>query len=549
MSSIRQHALAGVMHHLLDYLKRMQSENPAFFYAIQNDNDHSAGNIFWADATSRVNYSNFGDAIILDTTYKTNRYRIPFASFTGFNHHGLPVLFGCALILNESESSYIWLFQTFLQAMSGHHPLSITTDFDPFIQVAVAQVLPPSRHRVSTGSIFRETRERLAHLWPSNPDFEADFRKCVNESETIDDFESYWPSLLERYCIMDNEWLQSMYNARQYWVPVYLRDTFFGEISVMDKNECLNSFFDGYVNASTTIQLLVRQYEKAVQTWHERELKAEYDTINSTPVLKTPSPMEKQAASLYTRKIFLKFQDEFIETMATPATRIEDSGTITTYRVAKFGEKTKSQIVTFNSFEMKASCSCLMFESSGTICRHILSVFRAKNVLKLPSQYVLKRWTRNAKAGGFSDGHASSEFPSSSGDNVTVRYNNLRQEAIRYVEEGAKSIQIYHIAMKALNEATKKVSAVKSRSVETAEGDTVSNGERDELLTADEDVHSYQSAEEKQKKIRELTAELETTNQRCEVYRANLLAVLRDMEEQKTNLSVKVENARLSLKE
>lgn len=55
--------------------------------------------------------------------------------------------------------------------------------------------------------------------------------------------------------------------------------------------------------------------------------------------------------------------------------------------------------------------------------------------------------------------------------------------------------------------------------------------------------------DEKEKKIRELTAELEGTNQRCEVYRANLLAVLRDMEEQKLKLSVKVQNARLSLKE
>lgn len=55
--------------------------------------------------------------------------------------------------------------------------------------------------------------------------------------------------------------------------------------------------------------------------------------------------------------------------------------------------------------------------------------------------------------------------------------------------------------------------------------------------------------EEKQTKIKELTAELRRTNQRCEVYRANLLSVLRDMEEQKLKLSVKVQNARLSLKD
>ena len=37
---------------------------------------------------------------------------------------------------------------------------------------------------------------------------------------------------------------------------------------------------------------------------------------------------------------------------------------------------------------------------------------------------------------------------------------------------------------------------------------------------------------------------LEKIDQRCEVYRANLLAVLRDVEEQKLNLSVMVQNGR-----
>lgn len=54
---------------------------------------------------------------------------------------------------------------------------------------------------------------------------------------------------------------------------------------------------------------------------------------------------------------------------------------------------------------------------------------------------------------------------------------------------------------------------------------------------------------EKERTIIELTAELERTGQRCEVYRANLLSILRDMEEQKFQLSIKVQNARLSLKE
>ena len=65
MSITRQRTLGGEGH-VLDYLKRMQAENPSF----QDDNDLSCGNIFWADGASITNYSYFGDAVILDTTYK-----------------------------------------------------------------------------------------------------------------------------------------------------------------------------------------------------------------------------------------------------------------------------------------------------------------------------------------------------------------------------------------------------------------------------------------------------------------------------------------------
>jgi hypothetical protein len=494
MSGSRQRTLGGGGQQVLDYLKRMHAENPAFFFAVQGDNDHGGGNIFWVDAISRMNYSYFGDAVIFDTTYRTNRYRVPFASFTGFNHHGQPVLFGCALILNDSESSFIWLFETWLNAMSGRHPVSITSDPDRLIQVAVAQVLPETRHRFCKLAIFRETQEKLSHLYQSHPTFETEFRKCIDETDTIEEFESCWQLLLERYYAMGNEWLQTMYNARQQWVPVFMRNSFFGEVSRTEGSEGVNSFFDGFVNALTTLQMLIKQYEKAIASWHDLELKADYETTNTTPVLKTPSPMEKQAANLYTRRIFMKFQEELVETLANPATKIDDSGTVTTYRVAKFGEDHKAHTVTFNSFEMKVSCSCQMFEYSGIICRHILAVFRAKNLLTLPSQYILKRWTRNAKSGTVLDEHAS-ELTNSSRESLTVRYNNLRREAIKYVEEGAKSIHIYNVAMDALKEAAKKIAVVKTQSPGAPKSGTLVNGGGQELhATEEHQVATYQSS-------------------------------------------------------
>ncbi|CAN0927001.1 Protein FAR1-RELATED SEQUENCE 9 [Linum grandiflorum] len=461
MSANRQRSLGGGAQHVLDYLKRMQAERPAFFYAVQpHDEQSGGGNILWADPVCKMNYRIFGDAVTFDTTYRTNQFRVPFASFTGLNHHGQPVLFGCALILDESDSSFVWLFRTWLHAMSGSQPVSLTTEPDRVMQLAVAQVFPQTRHRYCKEGILQQTLEALSHICHSSPGFEVEFKQCIDGAETVEEFDSSWESLVQRYYLIGNEWLKSMYDTRHQWVPVYMRNTFFGEFSVTEGSK--DSFFYGFVTASTTMQLLVKQYEKAVSNWSQKETEADDETTNTTPALKTPSPMERQAANLYTKTLFLKFQEEFIGTLANPATKVEDSGTVTLYRVAKFGENHKGHNVSFCSFETKATCSCQMFEFSGIICRHILAVFRAKNVLQLPPRYILNRWTRNAKSGAVLEESAPSPLPNGSEESSpATKCNNLRQEAMKYVEDGAKSIYTYNVAMEALQEAAMKIYAVK----------------------------------------------------------------------------------------
>ena len=55
--------------------------------------------------------------------------------------------------------------------------------------------------------------------------------------------------------------------------------------------------------------------------------------------------------------------------------------------------------------------------------------------------------------------------------------------------------------------------------------------------------------QDQEKKIQELSVELEDANRRCEGYRAKLVDVLKDMEERKLKMSVKVQNVRLVLKD
>ncbi|XP_057491892.1 protein FAR1-RELATED SEQUENCE 5-like [Actinidia eriantha] len=550
MRSSRQRTLGGDTQILLDYLRQKQSENPAFFYAVQGDEDQCMSNIFWADPKARTNYAYFGDTVTFDTTYRSNRYRLPFAPFTGVNHHGQPVLFGCALLINESEASFVWLFRTWIEAMSGQPPVSITTDHDRVIRLAVTEILPETRHRFCKWHIFKESQEKLSPVLSEHLNFEAELHKCVNVSESTEEFESCWLSLIDRCGLRENEWLQTIYADRRQWVPVYLRDTFFAEMSITQQSDSMNSYFDGYINASTTLQLFVKQYEKALESRYEKEVKADYDTLNAAPVLKTPSPMEKQAAAAYTRKLFMKFQEELVETLTFLATKVEDEEAFTTYQVAKFEENHKAYFVKLNAREVKATCSCQMFEFSGLLCRHILTVFRVTNVLTLPSLYILKRWTRNAKSGVMLEERAN-DLLNNSRESLTVRYNNLRHEALKYVDEGVKTVEIYNVAMDALREAASKVAVANNKGGRITDRDHLSHRSHpnDTGGLHQSGSEGPLSQDEQDRKIQKLTRQLERAQRKCEVYRANLLSVLKDIEQQKLQLTVKVQSIKLGMKD
>ena len=65
--------------------------------------------IFWSPTYCFDWYQKYGDVIVFYTTYKVNVYNMPFGIFVGVNNHGKTILFGCALLRNETTSVFRWL--------------------------------------------------------------------------------------------------------------------------------------------------------------------------------------------------------------------------------------------------------------------------------------------------------------------------------------------------------------------------------------------------------------------------------------------------------
>ncbi|KAI6683861.1 hypothetical protein NL676_029774 [Syzygium grande] len=142
-----------------------------------------------------------------------------------------PVLLGCALVADESKEPFIWLFETWLGAMSGCHPNSIIADHDDSILQAIAQVFPSRSHQFSMWQI--KTKE-CEHLGPLSSDCKYEYEKCVYQSHTVGEFHAACNALLSNYGLRENAWLKEMYEKPENWIPLYLRGTFLLEFPLME---------------------------------------------------------------------------------------------------------------------------------------------------------------------------------------------------------------------------------------------------------------------------------------------------------------------------
>ncbi|XP_043694259.1 protein FAR1-RELATED SEQUENCE 5-like [Telopea speciosissima] len=189
-------------------LKSKAMSDAQFFYAISRDAEQQLTGLFWVDGPSREQYKNCGDVIVFDTTYKQNKYKFPFAPFTGVNHHMQCTLFGCGLIANETKESFIWLFQSWLKAMDNVQPKSILIDEDPAIMRAIRHVFPNCVHRLCGWHLEKHRTSHMGSLYKKYPDLKNAYYSCIHDSKTITDFEQKWQGMIKRFNLQEHKWLR-----------------------------------------------------------------------------------------------------------------------------------------------------------------------------------------------------------------------------------------------------------------------------------------------------------------------------------------------------
>ncbi|XP_050259986.1 protein FAR1-RELATED SEQUENCE 5-like [Quercus robur] len=408
---------------MMEYFHNMQLEDPSYFYSVQVDDDGLILNIFWADARSIVDYGHFGDVLCFDTTYRTNQYDRPFAPFIGVNHHKQTTIFGAALLYDETIEPFMWLFKTFLSAMSGKQPKTILTDQSATMAKAIAEVFVESNHRLCVWHIYQNAAKKLSHVFHSSKHFAADLSTCMYDYEDEDEWLVAWNNMLEKYDLTNNKWLCGIFDLKEKWAMVYGRHMFTADMKSTQRSESMNNVLKKYLKSKYTFLPFLEHYSRILADRRCQELQAEFKMRQTTPVLQLDVEMLRHAVMLYTPKMFKMFQDEYMKMGDCTIFKVSKSDTIIEYKV-KYRQKTQEHLVKYEASTTNVQCSCMKFSFVGILCVHALKVLDKKNIQILPTHYILKRWTQDAKLGSIKNYHGV-DIKGNAQESLGKRYSHL----------------------------------------------------------------------------------------------------------------------------
>ncbi|RYR72540.1 hypothetical protein Ahy_A02g006763 isoform N [Arachis hypogaea] len=195
---------------------------------------------------------------------------------------------------------------------------------------------------------------------------------------------------------------QYLYDDRRMWIPIYFKGEFWSAMRSTQRSESMHAFYGGYLHSKTSLVQFVHEYDNVLGFKEQREL--EDDAADSKGVIPcaTTSPMEKQFQQEYTTSIFRDVQIEFVKKANCRVSTVDKQGSLVcvTMEEEKLVNDTilcVSYDVHFDHSTQELRCECNLFESSGVLCCHCLEVFHSYKVYKVPSCYVLPRWSKKIK--------------------------------------------------------------------------------------------------------------------------------------------------------
>ncbi|XP_021735745.1 protein FAR1-RELATED SEQUENCE 5-like [Chenopodium quinoa] len=309
----------GDCNALIKSFAARQAKESDFYYEFEVDGNHALCSVFWRDGRMRRDYEAFGDLMVFDTTYRTNKYGMICAPFVGMNHHCNNVMFGMSFVLDEKTSSFVWLFEAFMRSMGGcRDPITLMTDQAPSIAATIRQIFPSTRHRLCTWHLGENSKTNIGGL-----------RILKGFPEVFD----FFLKMMTKYKCSENDWLNHLYDIKEKWCPAYSKDYFSGGVLSSQRSETTNHSASNRLNKTDGLSDFYSTFIDVISEWRSKESKQDFRFLRGNHHLAVANVrLLIHAREIYTISVYVVFEDQFAKGIACCQERKhEDDETICYY--------------------------------------------------------------------------------------------------------------------------------------------------------------------------------------------------------------------------
>ncbi|KAG8379780.1 hypothetical protein BUALT_Bualt07G0125000 [Buddleja alternifolia] len=286
----------------------------------------------------------------------------------------------------RTDSSFEWLFSTFLESMNGKQPETVFTDQCQAMMNAVGTIFPCAHHRLCQWHI---NQNAPSHFGSLNGDsrFKELWYECMSRRDSEEEFEAKWRIMIDKYNLTSHKWLNGMYKLRRKWATAFSNDKFNAGLLATSRSEGTNSCL------------------KKMEDTRCRHGKPSMIVKNN--------PLLNHAANVYTLNMYHKFEEELVGSLSTAFELYEVGDFLVKFKATSHGPNSRVRQLVFDKHKCEVQCSCHKFETMGILCKHALKALDFMNVGFLPESYIKKRWTKNVRnrvpynESGENSGHVS----------------------------------------------------------------------------------------------------------------------------------------------
>ncbi|KAL8488206.1 hypothetical protein ACS0TY_024479 [Phlomoides rotata] len=177
----------------LQYLMQKLEDNDYFFHHRRCEMTNVVKDRFFAHSESVALLHAFPDILLMDCTYKTNRYKLPLLEIVGVTSTCKTFSIAFTYMKSECADNYLWACDLLKKIMHGPHGSYllrvIITDRELTLVNAVADVFPTSKHFLCrwhiSKNILTGTKKKFRNnkLWQA---FNSDIVNAIEKPNEVE---------------------------------------------------------------------------------------------------------------------------------------------------------------------------------------------------------------------------------------------------------------------------------------------------------------------------------------------------------------------------